>query len=302
MKIVSSLRSLVFRKPEATSTFTQTTDYLRTQLDKLESVGDAKRALKLFASEPAVVQRIDLRISQLADQLSLDQWVDVFNAKSVLRQRNVALLEICAYNIIKHATKNPSQSDASVLKLEHIQKCLLSCGILNYHDATFYTFLVTQLRMLLLNEIGQSSSSSSSPPSPSSSSSSSWIADNETHLLAIVNSLGMLQLRDEKMLDALASLLRLHPERVAKLTISFVQTCGALNYAPPNDFAQIVAALGDPVSSGHFNLDASGRDRHGFLNFVWSLCVINQANPYLIAAVLERKFFDAILTGFSKLY
>lgn len=272
--MVATLKSTIYHKPEAAVLLHEMTDHLRSCLEKLDSVEDAKRALKLFTLEPAMVNRIDMRISQLADKLTLDDWVEVFNYKSVLRQRNVALLEICAYNIIKHQV-----ASSKPLRLEHIQMCLLSCGVLNYHEETFYKFLVEQLRKLCEEQ--------------TSDVSNEWMKANEPFLKAIINSIGMLHLRDDKMLDALGRLIKSFPDRV-HLGISFVQTCGALNYAPV-DFAQIVSSLGDPVASGHFKIEENSRDRHNFLNYVWSLCALNHANSYLIASVLEKKFFDKII-------
>lgn len=262
---------------------------MRSQIDsKLDSLADAKRALRTFASDSAVVKRIDLRISQLGDKLTLADWIDLFNTKSVLRQRNVALLEICAYNIMKLASGDGT-SKSSSLQLEHIQKCLLSCGILHYHEPTFFKFLTDQLNKQLDGEEKLSSS---------------WMNEYETCLQAIINSVGMLQLRDEKMLNTLGDVLKRYPDRV-RLIVSFVQACGALNYAPSTSFKQIVTSVGnDPLASGHFKLVdndvvGSGRERHSYLNFVWSLCLLNEASSYLVASVLEKKFFDSILKGFS---
>lgn len=286
-KIIAALRTVVFYKPNASDTLREIRDHARSQIEsKLDSLADAKRALRTFTSDSDVVARIDLRISQLADKLTLADWIDLFNTKSVLRQRNIALLEICAYNIMKLTNGDGTSSKLS-LQLEHIQKCLLSCGILHYHELTFFKFLADELRKQLEN--GEEKLPAT------------WMNENETCLLAIINSVGMLQLRDERMLDALGNVLKRHPDR-KRLVVSFVQTCGALNYAPSTSFKQIVTSVGnDPLASGHFKLvdnDAvgvGGRERHSYLNFVWSLCLLNEASSYLVASVLEKKFFDSIL-------
>lgn len=168
------------------------------------------------------------------------------------------------------------------LSLEQIQKCMLSCGILNYNEMSFYKFLLSQL-----NDTLSSAAQSTTKPT------SSWLSENEQHLLAIITSLGMLQLRDENTLDTVCSLLKANRDR-SKLIVSFVQTCGALNYTPKSssDFAQIIAS----VTESAFNL-GDDRDRANFLNYVWSLCALNKADQYLIASVLEKKFFDSILNG-----
>lgn len=272
LKLVASLRLLAFNKPIAMNTLRETTDRLRSRIDEIGCISDTRRALKLFSSEPSVVQRIDIRVSQLAEKLTLDDWIELLNTKSVLRQRNVRLLELCAYNINKQLE---SKQD-SHLSLDQIHKCLLSCGILSYHDGSFYQLIINQLQQSL-----------------EKSGSTKWMVENEPHLQAIITSLGMLQLRHEKTLETLCTLLKNNRDRI-KLIVSFVQTCGALNYAPNEaQFAPIIAALGDPVIT-HFNLNDS-RDRSSYLNYVWSLCALDRADQYLVASVLEKKFFDSIL-------
>lgn len=103
IKIVSMMRSLAYHKPEAMDMLRELTEKLRGRIDELDSVADAKRALKLFSHESSLVQRIDMRLSQLADKLTLDEWIELLNTKSILRQRNMSILEICAYNIVKLA-------------------------------------------------------------------------------------------------------------------------------------------------------------------------------------------------------
>lgn len=114
------------------------TNTVRERLDELDNLQNLKLAMKFFTNEPSIIKKLDNKLLQLSNKLTSLDWVDLLNSKSIYRQRNVSILESCAYNLIK-------KKDDKALNVESIQKCLLSCGILNYNDDQFYKFLLDSL-------------------------------------------------------------------------------------------------------------------------------------------------------------
>ena len=188
-----------------------------------------------------------------------------------MSQRNISLLEACAYQLIS------LDKDQNKLTLENVQQALLSCGILAYMDEKFEAHLLGCLSNLLKSpELLKRKS------------------DTETLLSSIINSIGILQIRDKQLLNTLSKYLMTNFERSQKLLTNFVITCGYLNYNPnTEEFKQIIAKLN---SSTHDIEDK--RDKITFLNYVWSTCLLKSPNNAFIATVLdEAKFYGALLQG-----
>lgn len=266
------LRSPSLLKGSGLSLARTYTDSIRDRLDEINTFGALKLAMKLFAQEPSMVKLLDTSLHKIADKLSVLDWVELLNTKSIIRQRNLGILELCAYNLIK----NREQQQTPPLAIESIQKCLLSCGILNFHNGQFYNFLLDNLSTLIKTHERDAN----------------WCKFNENNLNSIINSIGILQLRDENLIDSLCLLLKNNSDQ-KKLLTSFVISCASVNYHPMRQvFKQIV----EEIELKHFNLDDK-KEKVNLINYVWSLCLLDCADSKMIATVLDKNFNSSLLKG-----
>ena len=164
--------------------------------------------------------------------------------------------------------------------------------MLHYNDETFFKFLLAQLARQL-------GTAAASEPAK-------WLAAHEASLGPIISSLGMLQLRDEALLDQLTSLLTAGGQAAPpQLVVSFVQTCAALAYLPgaaAQSDEQRRKVLREQLIAGvdvsaALATSATRYEKLRFLNFVWSLCCLGAAREDLVAAVLSSTFVVSMLSS-----
>lgn len=237
------------------------TNLIRDKLEEIENYTQLKQAMKIFYAESSTTKFLDQKILKLAENLKASDWVDLLNTKSIYRLRDLAILDLCSYNLIK--IKNTD--------IESIQKCLLSCGILNYHDQQFYKFLLDSL----LNELKNNESKD-------------WLKKNEKNLLSILSSIGMLQLRDDKLLDFIQYTLEKNPD-LSKLIVNFITSCGGLNFRAKN-----LDKLKSKINLDSFDL-ADRKEKVSLINYVWSLCSLDSPDSKLIDHVLGEQFWKDLL-------
>lgn len=239
-------------------------DSIRDRLDEISNYNQLKLAMRIFSQEINTSKNLDNKLLKIAEGLKSADWVDILNNKSILRQRNITILELCSYNLIK----------LKELKIDSIQKCLLSCGILNYYDRQFFNFLLESL----YDEISKNESKD-------------WIKTNEKNLLSILSSIGMLQLNDEKVLNQLLDTLEKHSD-MTKLIINYVISCGGLNFRPSN--SEKFKSLISNIDVKNFDL-TNRKEKINFLNYVWSLCSLDVPNSKMIGELLLEKNWKDLL-------
>ena len=240
-------------------------EMLKQSLSQLRDFDSILAALKLFSTDFQTISKIDRRIFQLTDSLTKSNQIDLLNTKSITRQRNSKIIESCIYNL--------SKNENLELTMVDIQKCLLSCGILNVHDETFYKFLITKLKDNLKNIKTKTDFDS-----------------NETELNSIITSIGMSLLLEQDLINLIAhTLIKFNAS--PKLLINLVISCAFVNFAPKN-LSEILAQ----IKPNDFKM-ADKRDNIIFLNYVWSRCVLDVPDNDLIAKILDEKFSSNLVAG-----
>ncbi|RNA37044.1 TBRG4 isoform X1 [Brachionus plicatilis] len=261
IKTLFLLRTPQLYKMQLLDTVRSLTNSIRNRLEEIENYAQLKLATKIFYAEPTTTKRLDQKLLKLAEHLKASDWVDLLNSRSIYRLRDMAILDLCSYNLIK----------LKKIDLDSIQKCLLSCGILSYHDQQFYKFLLESLHdQLKRND------------------SKDWLKKNEKNLLSILSSIGMLQLRDDKLLDMFQYKLEKDSD-VSKLIVTFVTSCGNLNYKVKN-----LNKLKSKIDLKSFDL-TDRKEKVSLLNYVWSLCSLDSPDSKLIDHVLGEQFWQDLL-------
>jgi hypothetical protein len=263
------------------------TDIAKEKLDSIDNYSTLKKAMKLFtqkaskktlksvdviAQETLIVKKIDEKLLKIQDKLTAVDWVDLMNTKSILRHRNINLIEACAYKLTNF-------NDSNVMNIDAIQSIFLSCSILSFSNIQFFNFLLNKLLDIL----------------KTNDTNSDWIKKNDRTLNAIINSIGILKLKDSKILDTLVVFLDKNLDVISdKLIISLIKSVASLDYKPPDDgFGRLTAK----INKGSFNLNETG-EKTLFLDYVWSLCVLQVNNQELVAAVLDETFWKSLIKGF----
>jgi hypothetical protein len=248
-------------------TLINSTNQLQNRLNDLESFKSTILAMKLFAADELAIKKLDHKIMQSKEKLTGQDWIDLLNTKSILRQRNLTLIETCAFSLINNNVS---------LELDSIQKVLLSCGILNYNDEQFYLYLIKNLANVL----------------DKSKSDRDWLVKNEANMLSIINSIGMLQIREKSILDNIGVLLQ--NSTSSKLITSYIITCGFVCLEPTDKkaFESLIAK----VNLDSFSL-TSLKGKLLLLNFVSSLCILDRSTDAFLASVLNENFWNEFLDG-----
>ena len=243
--------------------------FLKSDQQNIENFSNLLLAMKLFSHNPDIIRSLDERVIRQSDQLTTKNWLDLLNTKSILRLRDVNILQACTYQV----TNSP---DATGVSLEDIQRSLLSCGVLNYFDGQFHKFLLDSLNKLITgNKLAKT-------------------AENENNLNSIINSMGILMLRQSSLLINLCKHLADNYLKSNKILMSYVTSCGFLNFKPKvAEFAKIVQA----IDSSNIDQYQSNKEKLTFLNYVWSTCVLNCPNEKFIAKALEESFWTSLLEG-----
>lgn len=105
------------------------TGMAKEKLDLIDNYSALKKAMKLFtqkaskktlksvdviAQETLIVKKIDEKLLKIQDKLTAVDWVDLINTKSILRHRNINLIEACAYKLINFNDPNVMNIDAKI--------------------------------------------------------------------------------------------------------------------------------------------------------------------------------------------
>lgn len=268
-----------------TNLYTKTVDTTReiqTQIKKninqIDNIQSLILANKLFSNEQLVIKKLDDLLIKSSHKLTGQDWVDLLNTKSILRLRNLSLLESCAFSLIDKTRKNQFAMDVT-----SIQKCLLSSGLLNFHDEEFYKFLTDSLNKQLVKNSNRE-----------------WLEKMEFEISSAISSLGILQLRDTALIDSICVMLnKVDPVKFQKLIVNFVISCAALYYKPKinNSYAEFDELVSKLKESNFDTADVTNKIK--LLDYVWSLCVLNVSKVDLISNVLNDSFLKSILTGNS---
>lgn len=237
---------------------------IREKVDQLENFESIMKTVKLFQSDKYLLKSLDAKIMQMSDKLTTENWIELLNTHSIIKYRNKSVIETCVYNL-----------NGQKIDVDSIQKCFLSCGILNYRDDQFMKFLLYRFRDIL-NE-------HKSEPA--------WVNENKKNLFSIISSLGMLNLREKKCLNELCEVLVNNCED-KRVLINFVITCGSLNYDPYS-----IDKVIQKIELSHFNLnDMDNRERMFLLNYVWSLCMLKKVNDTFLKSVLSEDFWKDFIS------
>ena len=268
---MSLLRSpLLYEQTADTATLTTLLGSIRGDLAELKTCKDFTSALRLFSTDSEVLAFIDNRVVQSGECLSCADWIEIVNTMSIIRHRSVAALESCAYRLIE-------ERHTHHMSVEAVQKCLLSCGLLKFHDDQFLRFLTSaMLRELSVNEFNVS-----------------WLVKNEQLLLSVINSLSIMRIRNDALMRALGLFLQGKWQRFSNLAIAYLIACGTLYYQPERG---VLEQLSANVNEENFDLHQYKEKLH-FLNYVWSLCALNEtANvKHAIPILLDRSFWSDII-------
>lgn len=236
---------------------------IRTKIETIQTFKSLLEAAQIFYNDKYVMKVLDEKILQIGDTLTTENWVTLLNTHSILKHRNLKVIESCAYNL-----------NGKKLQTDDIYKCLLSCGILGYHfDKQFLKFIMHRFNEIIDENIADRE----------------WLETNTISLFSIISSIGMLQLRDKTCLNKLSELLATNCEN-KRVLINFIITCGSLNY-DPHGFEKIVSK----IKLNDFNKRMDMREQMFLLNYVWSLCMLNKADGEFIKAVLDKEFSEPLI-------
>lgn len=248
--------------------------FLKSDQQNIETFSNMLLAMKLFSHNSDIIRSLDEKVIRQSDKLTTKNWLDLLNTKSILRLRDVNILQACTYQV----TNSPDSSAAAAISLEDIQRSLLSCGVLNFFDNQFHKFLLDSLNKLIQGGVGGNKLAKT--------------AENEAHLTSIINSMGILMLRQSSLLKNLCKHLHDNYLKSNKILVSYVTSCGFLNFKPKvAEFAKIVQA----IDSSNIDQCQSNKEKLAFLNYVWSTCVLNCPNEKFIAKALDESFWTSLL-------
>lgn len=230
-------------------------------------------ALVIFSFEASVVKRLDNIAMRLVENLTSQECAELINSKSILRQKNLLVLEACAYNIIK-------RKDQDKLGVDYVQKCLLSCGVLGFNEPQFFKSLLESLS----SELEKNGSNLE------------WLKQNSKTLESICTSIGIMKLREDASLNALCAVLNKNKtELPLDLIIKFIISCAHLYYKPTlNGSEKEFKELVEFVKPDSFDL-AVKEDKVKLMNYVWSTCALDSADSNLVSTVLDESFWKPLL-------
>lgn len=192
----------------------------------------------------------------MISELSSGQWLELLKTKSILRQRSREILTVITFNL--------ANNHKDLFRIEDIQQCLLSFGVLNYYDEQLLKRLMNDLSELIKNGLKLTS-------------------ENETLLESIMSSIGILRLRDEALLDLISDFLE-NANASTNLVTNFIISCAYLNYRPKIKFDSLINSLKyDEIN-----------DKSKLINLTWSLCVLNKPNLRLIDICLNEPFYKEL--------
>lgn len=238
---------------------------IRDKVDELETFESILKTIKLFQSDKYLLKSLDHKIMQISDTLTTDNWIDLFNTHSIIKYRSKTIIETCVYNL-----------NGKKINIDAIQKCFLSCGILNYRDDQFMKSLLYRFKEIL--------EEFKSEPK--------WIEENKKNLFSIISSIGMLNLREKKCLNELCEVLSNNCED-RRVLINFIITCGSLNY-DPHSLDKVI----EKIQLTDFNLNGmDSREKMFLLNYVWSLCMLKRSDNEFLKSVLDQDFWKDFINN-----
>lgn len=236
---------------------------IRDKVDQLKTYDSIKITMKLFQNDQLLLKNLEEKILKISETLTTDNWIDLLNTSSIIKRKNINIIETCAYNINRQK-----------ISLASAQKCLLSCGVLNYRDDQFMKFLVNRVNELL----------------DENKSDSKWVLENKVNLFSIISSIGMLNIRDKNCLNNFCEVL-VNNCQDSRLLINLIITCGSLNFKP-----HLSEKVVEKIKLTDFSFqNMERREKMFLLNYVWSLCMLNQSKDEFIDVVLKRDFWEEMI-------
>jgi hypothetical protein len=198
----------------------------------------------------------DDEAARLVANLTLDQSVKVMTTLTMRKRRSVSLLRSLAYNI----TANCEQLD-----LKQSADLLYSMCTLNFVDENLLTKICADVINELTTDVRKSSVIGS-----------------------VVTSLGLLKYKNCEVLDTLSEWI-LDNSSMCRIqdVFSLFVTLATVNHLPSN-YEKLFQALLPQLSM------SEARKPLVWLNFVWSLVVLNQATPDHVSSVLAQDFVNKI--------
>lgn len=214
--------------------------------------GDSRRTLRSDDLSTVLAVTADEEAAKLIEDLTLGQMVAVMRTLAAKKRRSTQLLRTISFNIAK---------SQEVLDLKQSADLLYSTAVLNYLDENLHEKVCADLCKSV----------------PGHKTKSAIIG-------SISTSLGVLKYKNTEVLDVLSAwFLGNYESSRPQDVFSFVLSLGVLNYEPENSerFFQVVI----PSLS-----QADAQSPAEWLEFVWSLAVLNRASESLISSVLSEEF------------
>jgi hypothetical protein len=222
--------------------------------------------MRIFNKDKIALQVLNKKILEMKSKLLPKNWIEILERKSIQRDRDLALLHTCIYQLNNQPTVP--------FNLLEIQKCLLSIGCMKIvDDETFLKRLTNDLKLYLEKAIADPSQHV-----------------EPTLLTSCIKSIGILSLRDESTLNILCEFLiaRIARTNYASSAVELCKSCANCNFVPKN-FDKLTIS----IKKNNFN-SLFKTDPVLFLNYVWSLCVLKQVDLDLIKIVFQDQFLADI--------
>ena len=241
-------------------------NYLESKVPNLKTFDGIVSAMFTFQKDLKIINHLDNQILETSSDLKEDDWIKLISFKSILRQRNVKINKASSFCLLNRK---------KIFELREIQTCLLSYSMLSHYDEQLFSRLLKDLYSQINNEI----------------------LLNEEEFYPIILSIGVLSLRDTKLLNKICDYLISNKDKHSKLLlVNFITSCGNVNFVPEN----LSKLLGDiDVSLFNFEDNASCLQ---FLNLTISLCQLDKPNLTFIETVLNETFWKKILAGKRKIF
>lgn len=199
----------------------------------------------------------DDEAAKLVGSITLPQMVKVLSTLSTKKRRSTLLLRTLAYNI----AANPENLD-----VKQCADLLYSISTLNFYDENLFERVANNVIMILQNENVKKSAVIGS----------------------ILTSVGLLKYKNPALLDSISDwVLKNHSICRPQDIFSLFMTLAVLNYLPGNaeNLFKVLVPLLTQEEAGKPSV---------WLDVVWSLILLNQANADHLKSVLNESFIDSL--------
>ena len=95
-------------------TFTVTNellDRIKIRLPEIDTFQSFKAAYKLYRNDLLIIKKLDDLLIKATNKLQSQDWIELLNTKSILRQRNLTVLETIAYTVINKTNQGEINMD-----------------------------------------------------------------------------------------------------------------------------------------------------------------------------------------------